>query len=134
MQDDKQNKPVQPVGTVSIGKEKEPGQPQDLTVKEVNAEQELPKEVKEAGVVVRSENIEIPPDLKQLGVQPMGTATPIPSQPTVKLPLTDEEIKKGSRANIFSSLRWLTCWCLFILKRFHLCLKVIRGKVTRVRQ
>lgn len=133
-QDNTQNKPVSSVGTLGINKERELSRQQDLPVKELNIEQELSKEIKEAGVVVKSETIEIPPDLKQLGVQPIGSTTPVPLQPTITLPITDEQIKKGAKANIFSSLRWLATWCLFILKRCHLTLKVIHGKVTRVKQ
>jgi len=133
-----QNQPTtqtySPVGTLGISKEKEFVKAPEPIIKELGTEQELPKEIKEAGVVVKQEKLEIPPDLTQMGVRPTGFATPVPYGPTIKLPITDEKIEEGRHASVFSSLRWLSEWCLFVLKRFHLTLKVIGGKVLRLRR
>ena len=42
--------------------------------------------------------------------------TPAPQQVTVTLPLTDDQISAGLTAKLSSSLRWLTEWCLRLLK------------------
>lgn len=126
--------PVAPMGTPGISKEKEFIKAPEPVIKELGTEQELPKEIKEAGVIVKQEKLEIPPDLAQMGVRPTGFATPVPYASTIKLPITDEKIEEGRHASIFSSLRWLSEWCLFILKRFHFTLKIIGGKVLRLRR
>lgn len=119
-------------GSPGIGKEKEIGRTGESVISELGQEQELTPEVAKAGVVIKPEQIEVPPDLTQLGVKQTGFSTPVSYQPTLKLPIADDEIVEGRHANIFSSLRWLSEWCTLVLKRFHLTLKVIRGKVTRV--
>ncbi len=119
--------------SVGVNKEKEPVGTKESFLKEVGSEVEIPAEVQRSGVVPRTEKIEIPPDLKQIGLTQTGLATPVPFQPTLNLPITDEEIEKGLHASILTSLRWLAEWCLFQLKKAHLTLKVIKGIVRRVR-
>lgn len=115
-------------------KEKEPlGTTPESYLRELGKEHEIPQEVRKIGVVQRQETVEVPEDIQQMGVHLTGISTPIPFQPTLKLPITDEEIEKGLQASIFSSLRWLAEWCIYILKRFHLTLKTIHGRVRRVR-
>ncbi len=79
----------------------------------------------------RAETIEIPPDLKKFGLQPV-TTTQFPSYQNVKLPLSDEKIVVGLRAPVNSSIRWLATLAVYILRHAHLGLKVIHGKVVRV--
>lgn len=82
--------------------------------------------------------VEIPPEVKDVGVQPIqdeieilqgvpsgvihaGPETPIVTQPTgvVKLPLTDEEIEKALHHKIVDSILWLATWCLRQIKITH---------------
>lgn len=127
-----QQKPSQP--TVStFNKEKEVIKPGETLIRELGKEVEIPPEAQQAGIVQRQEQIEIPPEMVQMGIRPTGISTPVPFQPTLKLPITDERIEEGRHQSIFFSLRWLSEWCLYILRRFHLTLKMIHGKVMRVR-
>lgn len=137
MNDNDQQKQNTP-SNISFGgynKEKEPIRtaPGESYLTEIGKEQEISQEVKQAGVVQRQENIEVPIDMQQMGVRPTGISTPVPFKPTLKLPITDEKIEKGLHKSIINSLRWLAEWCFFQLKRVHLTLKVIKGVVRRVR-
>lgn len=82
-------------------------------------------------VTVRKETIELPPDLKKMGLKP-ATATSFPSYQSVALPLTDDKVYVGLQEPINSSFRWFAELCLFLLKRAHLTLINIHGKVIRV--
>ena len=82
-------------------------------------------------VQARSETIELPPDLKKMGLQP-ASSTQFPSYQNIKLPLSDDKIVAGLHQPITSSLRWLATLLEYILGQAHLALKVIHGKVVRV--
>lgn len=79
----------------------------------------------------RAETIDLPPDLKQFGLQP-ATTTQFPSYQNIKLPISDEKIIVGLHAPITSSIRWLATLALYLLQQAHLGLKTIHGKVIRV--
>lgn len=104
----------------------------EVEARDLTRELEIPKEVQNIGVVQRKETIEIPPDIANLGVRPTGVAVPR-VQPSLKLPIDDTKIMQGLQLNILSSLRWLSEWCLFQLKKAHLTLKLISGRVVRIR-
>ena len=94
-------------------------------------------EVKEAGVEVTPESIELPPDLTKIGVHPLGASQPFLHQGGAKttimsVPLSDPQIVAGLHASILSSLRWLAEWCILQLKRAHVQLRIIKGKIFRV--
>lgn len=114
-------KEVEPFG---LGKEAVPE-----TVQEVV--EHKPEEEVSTYVSPRAETIEIPPDLKKLGLQPT-TTTKFPSYQNIKLPISDEKISMGLRAPITSSLRWLATLAVYLLQQAHLGLKTIHGKVVRV--
>ncbi len=82
-------------------------------------------------IKVRSETIELPPDLKKMGLKP-ATTTSFPSYQSVTLPLADDKVYAGLQAPVNSSVRWFAELCLFLLKRAHLTLVNIHGKVVRV--
>lgn len=106
------------------------------TVSEITQEVELPKEVEKAGVEVIKDTIELPPDIKKLGVTPMGSSVPVPTAtalPQIILPISDQTVIVGLHAQILNSLRWLAVWCVRRLKRAHITLKNIHGKITRVK-
>ena len=112
-------------------KEAEPlvSPPEKFEMKEV-AEHEPDEEVKPY-IAVKSQTIQLPPDLKKLGVQSMPPSV-LQSYQNVKLPITDDKVLTGLHAPISSSFRWLATLALYLLKRAHLGLKVVHGKVIRV--
>lgn len=116
---------------ISKAKEAEPipSAPEKLQIKEV-VEHEPEKEV-EPFIQIKSETIELPPDLKKLGLTPVSS-TQFPSYQNIKLPVSDDKIIKGLHSPITTSLRWLATLALYILQQAHLTLKVIHGKAVRV--
>lgn len=136
--DDNQKTTVAPPSVASsAGKEQEKVTVSPVeTVSAVGAEVQLPKEVESAGVTIVRETIELPPDMKKLGVTPAGTSTPVTvttALPPVTLPISDKEIITGLHAQILDSLRWLAVWCMRRLKKAHIALKNIHGKIIRVK-
>lgn len=135
-----QNPP--PASTVSsissvTGKEYEaPTLAATEVVSEITQESELPKEVEKAGAEVIKDTIELPPDIKKLGVTHIGPSTPMATTtalPQVVLPISDSQVVAGLHAQILNSLRWLAIWCVRKLKKAHIALKQIHGKITRVK-
>lgn len=114
---------------VSLSKEAEPIAAEKFEIKEV-VEHEPDEEI-EKFISPRAETIELPPDLKKLGLQTVSTSK-FPSYKNITLPLSDEKIVVGQKAPITSSLRWLSTLALYILGQAHLGLKVIHGRVIRV--
>lgn len=106
-------------------------------VSEVKPEVELSIEVEKAGVEVIEGTIELPPDLKKLGVTSTGSTssvtvpTPLPK---VSLPISDQQVEVGLHAQILSSLRWLAVWCIRRLKLAHIALKKVHGQLVRVKE
>lgn len=106
------------------------------TVSDISQEVELSKEVEKAGVEVIKDTIELPPDIKKLGITPMGSSVPVSPAaqlPQVVLPISDQTVIAGLHAQILSSLRWLSVWCVRRLKKAHITLKQIHGKIIRVK-
>lgn len=104
-------------------------------IKEVSKEIELPEEVEKAGVVMKKETIELPPDVKKLGVSSTGASVPVAqtaSLPKVSLPISDDQVIAGLHTQITNALHWLAVWCIKKLKKAHVMLKVIHGKIVRV--
>lgn len=100
------------------------------------SEFELPKEVEKAGVAFQKETIEIPPDMQKLGVQHAGPTTPvtvIAALPQMTLPISDTQVVAGLHTQITSAFLWLAVWCIKKLKKAHLTLKNIHGKIVRTR-
>lgn len=100
-------------------------------IKEV-VEHQPEKEVRPY-ITPRHETIELPPDLKSLGVQ-STTTTNFPAYQNVKLPISDDKVLVGLNAPISSSFRWLATLALYILRMAHLSLKRVHGHVVRVLQ
>lgn len=110
-------------------KEAEPSTSERFEIKELV--EDKPEEEVKPFVSPRSETIELPPDLKNLGLQSVTTAK-FSAYKNIKLPISDEKIIVGQKAPITSSLRWLSTLALYILGQAHLGLKVVRGHVIRV--
>lgn len=121
----------------SVGKEKEAfplASTENISV--VSQEVVLTKEVERSGVEAIKDTIELPPDVKKLGVSPMGTSAPVTvttALPPVTLPISDKEVVEGLHAQILSSFRWLAVWCVKQLRKTHITLKNIHGKIVRVK-
>jgi hypothetical protein len=116
------------------GKENAPI-PSSEVAQEIMTEVEIPKEVQEAGVEKISGTIELPPDIKKLGVTAINspqTASGSPSFPAVSLPISDDTVVKGVHAGVTNALAWLAIWCLKKLKKAHILLKEVHGKIVRV--
>lgn len=108
-----------------------------LTMPEESFEQESVPESEAAVedfIEEQQEEIDIPPDLKQIGVQhPAHSTSHIPMQyQNVKLPISDDKVIQGLQQPIDSSMRWLAEFAMYILRHAHLGLKVVHGKVVRV--
>lgn len=82
-------------------------------------EVEIPKEVASAGVKVQPTTVPIPPPVAQMGVTPAGANVPGQTTTTVVLPLTDDQLAKGLKASISSSIRWLAVWCVRRIKQLQ---------------
>jgi hypothetical protein len=93
-------------------------------------EHKMSEEVKDY-IQHRDETVQVPPDLSNLGVSPVGTPNYVSLNPK-KLPLSDDSIIKGLHAPIKSSLRWLAAACLYVLRKTHVALKEVHGKIVRV--
>ena len=106
---------------------------QEAQVEEVK-EYEVPKEVA-SHVQVPKEQVEIPPDLKKMGVQAPASQTPMQNSQvsSIPLPLTDDQIGTGLHAEVKSSIRWLAEWCLKQLKTIHFHLKQAGTHFMRVK-
>lgn len=127
--------PVTGAPTGGIGnKERELFQRQDeLQLEEIRKGLELGREVKEAGVEsLTHEELELPPSVKQMGVTKIETEVSLPPAATTVVPLADDQIVKSSGASVWASLTWLAQWCLRQLKKAHVKLKKVQGKIVRV--
>lgn len=107
----------------------------DVDLKEAvheHSEINLPKEIAEHVKEV-SQRPEIPEDIEKAGLAHTGTASPVKKATgkTVKLPLTDDEIAKGLHAHIWESIRWMAVWCARKLKKAHIAIKEVHGKLIR---
>ena len=101
------------------------------TIEEVYVDIELEPSLEAIGVTKKSETIQLPPDVARMGVQAVGPNQPVAFTGVIKLPLTDDQIIVGLHAQIVSSLRWLAEWCLRQLKKAHIHLKSMGGKIVR---
>lgn len=79
----------------------------------------------------RPDVIEISPDLQSMGVESTGVSQFTTTQ-SVTLPLSDNAVITGLKAPYSSSLRWLSEFCLYLLRRAHMHLKMIHGRIMRI--
>lgn len=123
----------QPQASRGLGeKEKEVAGSKEVAIETVGKEIEPAKELEKVGIELKKEEVKLPPAVEKMGVRPSGAAAPAPP-PAVTLPLTDDQVVKGLAFPIVSSLRWLAEFCLRQLKKAHIGLKKIHGKMVRVR-
>lgn len=121
-----------PINTpISYPKESEPISLAKETIEIKEVVEHKPEEEVRPFVTPRAETIELPPDLKKMGLQ-AATTTQYPSYSNIKLPISDEKVVVGLHAPITTSLRWLATFAFYLLQMAHLQLRVIHGKVVRV--
>jgi len=104
------------------GKEKEIVKTPEGTIEEVGVLPEIEPELREAGIEQVSETVELPqPVSVSTGMTHAGSTTPVSSQQTltVKIPLTDDQIKKALHQKIYDSILWLAYWCIRQVKIAH---------------
>jgi len=116
---------------ISKPKEAEPASPKSEKIEfKETVEHKLEKQVTPY-IQVRKETIELPPDLKKMGLQ-TSSSTNFPSYQAVVLPISDDKVLQGLHAPIYSSLRWLATLSWYLLKKAHLTLKVVHGHAVRI--
>lgn len=124
------SKKVSSDNNISLPKEAEPVKQEKIEIKEVVEDNKVDEEVRPF-VSLRKETIQLPPDLKKLGLTQTGKSDFFSYQ-NIKLPISDEKIVVGLKAPVTSSIRWLATFALYLLAKAHLTLKVIGGKVVRI--
>ncbi|HLB60350.1 MAG TPA: hypothetical protein VJL83_01980 [Patescibacteria group bacterium] len=130
--DDQQQSPVTN-GVSGLHKEQEvPRLNEEPTIEAVKEFEVSPEVARH--VTVQRDTVEIPPDLRQLGVQhaPQDQTAAATVLPNLTLPLTDDQIGEGLQAGIRTSFRWLAAWCVKQLEKLHVHLKKIHGHFIRV--
>lgn len=116
------------------GPEKEPHKslfeilPDDLEIRQP-VEHEPDAEV-EGYIQDHKDTIKVSSDLQNLGVQSTGQSK-FTNQEILKLPISDERIATGLKSPITSSLRWLSEFCIYLLRKSHIVLKLVHGKIVR---
>jgi hypothetical protein len=126
---------LQPVSVTHAGKESEPVKTVEVS-QAAAGEIIVPPEVEKAGVTTIKDTIELPPDVKKLGITHAGSSVPVTATvtvPQVILPISDSQVVLGLHANVGNAISWLAAWCVKKLKKAHVTLKVIHGKIIRVR-
>jgi hypothetical protein len=93
-------------------------------------EADIPSEV-QPYVEAKPENVELPQELKQAGLQPVES-TQFPTYQNIKLPISDDKVLQGLHQPITSSWRWLAAFSLYLLGQAHLGLKRVHGRVVRI--
>jgi len=68
-----------------------------------------------------------------MGVKPAGYNVPVQTTTTVVIPMTDEQIAQGLQQGVAFSWRWFSEWCIRRMKQFHVVVKMVHGKLIRVK-
>lgn len=79
----------------------------------------------------RPQTPQVPPQLQKAGVQTIDRKK-FPNYRKVELPIPDEEVVKGQKSPEDSSFRWLAEYCNYVLKKAHIKLKNVNGRLRRV--
>jgi hypothetical protein len=111
------------------------GESENVGIKETPGEHREIEKKREVGEFVKEvpQRPEIPEEVEKAGVKHAGSTAPVGKKPTkqVKLPLTDDEIVKGLHAHVWQSIRWLALWCVRKLKKAHVMVKEVHGRLVR---
>lgn len=71
-------------------------------------------------------------ELQDAGVEAVGEPVQYPTHTIVHVPLTDDQIVSAKKLSSSSALRWLAEWCMYLLRRGHIRLKIAHGKAERI--
>lgn len=127
--------PPQPAGRPAAAKEAEYvggvgfNINENVPIIEVKEPGELPVEVE--GWIERTEKDEVRDFQPVVHEGQVLVAAPATQVPSVTLPLTEEEMKKGAHQKIFESMRWMAEWCLKMIKQYHAKLVYGGGKTVK---
>lgn len=114
-----------------VTKESEPyAKSNEIIQFEEPLEKQLPEDLKPY-VDVRKEKMEISEELKKIGLKEADPSL-FKDIGDIKLPISDDKVMMGTHAPITSAFRWLATFALYLLRRSHLTLKTIHGRVVRV--
>ncbi|MBI3385172.1 hypothetical protein HY030_03205 [Candidatus Gottesmanbacteria bacterium] len=126
--------------TQTFGKENQPNF-EEVYLEDAERTKELKEQLaeleKEAEVKEIKGEIELPEMVKKEGVEVVGEEVPIPTQPTLTLPLDDQKIYKVIKnfrrlhQNVKDSITWLSWWCFRQLQLVGIKLKEVHGKIIR---
>ena len=83
-------------------------------------------------VTPHTETINLPPDLKKIGVKTEDEDQFKEAMNKVKLPISDDRIMEDLKASPSESRRWFATILLYILERAHLTLRKVGTKVVRI--
>ncbi len=117
----------------SFAKESEPTfKRTEQTEMQKVVEHELKDEETKPFITSKAVSIQLPPDLKKMGLESVNNPTQFTSYKNVVLPISDEEVIKDLHEPVTSTKRWLGELAKYILFKAHLVLREIGGKVIRV--
>ena len=114
--------PTQSVPVNPVGKETPPipaQKPQEW-IAETPSEMVLPKEAQEVGAeVTHGEVLQVDPTVASEGVVSTGTATPLPTDPALKFPMTEEKAEGIVKMHkkVKDSIYWLA---MLIVRQFKI--------------
>lgn len=122
-------------GAGSVSKEFDIPSP-SVETNEIEASVEQKTTHKEAEVndyvVLHSDSIKLPPDLKKIGITTNDDSQFKAALNRIKLPISDERIIEDLKAPPSESKRWFATLLMYILERAHLTLKKVGTKVVRI--
>ena len=128
--------PTHPIATCSIEKTEPVGGriSESKPIAEIKeaAKNEQPKQpTVQDYVQIHTQVPVIPADVAAAGVQ-VAPAVVSANEPVLELPLPDDQIPVALKKPVSSGMRWIAEICLYMLRKAHLKIKTIHGKVTRV--
>jgi len=99
---------------------------------EAPTEQKTSSDEVEKYITPRAETINLPPDLKKIGVKTGEEDQFKEAMNKIKFPISDERIMENLKASPSESRRWFATILLYILERAHLTLRKVGTKVVRI--
>ena len=97
-----------------------------------DAEQETVSPEVDQYITPKSDSIQLPPDLKKLGLETEESKQFNEVLNRIKLPISDDKIMEDLKAPPSESKRWYATILMYILERAHLTLKKVGTKVVRI--
>lgn len=109
-----------------------PSRPVELSDSAENGEHEDTAKKVSDYVTPRADSIQLPPDLKKLGLTTNDDSQFKAALNRIKLPISDEKIMEDLKAPPSESKRWFATILVYLLERAHLTLKRVGTKVVRI--